>query len=184
VRGTLASYIALGARGCRVGDVTFADFSYSSPGADISADGVLVYPSIPSLPSPRPPPAPGFTFRGTWIAKAGQTATVVIAYTATPAGWSTDAITPLPAGKLTLKLGAAQIFDIFGSVAVEEETSVGALSVYETCREVCILKEADELVYSPVQPIKIANTLTVVGGNGGALLSGFSQTVGPADFPY
>jgi hypothetical protein len=182
VRATLASYIALGARGCTVGGVTFADFSYTSPAADISADRVVVIPSIPSLPTPKPPPAPGFTFQASWIARAGQTATVVLAYTATPSRWSVEADTPLPAGLLTLKLGGAQIFGRFGSVAVEEATSVGTLSVYERCREVCILKELDQLVYSPVQPLKVANRVTVEGGTDGAALYGFSQAFGPADF--
>ena len=58
--------------------------------------------------------------------------------------------------------------------------TLGTLSVFEKCADVCTIKESDKLLYSPVKPLKVADTVTVVGGNGGALLSGFSQTFGPA----
>lgn len=182
VKGTLASYIALGARGCSIGGTTFASFSYSSPSTAIRPEQILVVP--PSQISPGPRPVPGFTFQAPWLAKAGQTLTSVIGYTAAPNMWAVDSAGPLPAGLLTLNLGAAQVFDIFGSVLVQEETSIGTLSVYQRCTEVCTIKESDQLVYSPIKALKVVDTVTVAGGNGGASLSSFSQTFGPAYTVY
>jgi hypothetical protein len=180
VKGTLASYIALGARGCSIGNTVFANFSYMSASTVPPPDGVTVIPTSQLVPTPQPL-YPGFTFQASWVAKAGQTVTSAIGYTVTPAGPTMGPITsPLPAGLLKLQLGAAQVFNILGSVTVQEDTSVGSLSVYERCTEVCTIKESDQLIYSPLQAIKVASTVTLVGGNGGAMLNGFTQTFGPA----
>src|SRR5690242_2850835 len=79
VSGTLSSYIALGAGGCTVGPVIFANFTYAADATggapQISPDEIKVTPSF-TIPA-----TGGFIFSSDWGVAAGQTQDSIIKYT-------------------------------------------------------------------------------------------------------
>ena len=170
VRGTLASYIALGTTGCTFENSVFANFAYPlPPGATTSV--------TPQQIIVTPVPGPiiegfflGLNFTGNWTAGSGELLHAIISYTVTP---------PLPVssaspGTITLDLGQVQISGIIGSVNVTQETNVGNLSVFENCADACTLKSTDTLSFAPVKALTVTNVLTLNGGNGGVLLRKFA----------
>ncbi len=168
VPGTLASYIALGARGCSIGNVTFANFSYPVSTANtIPPNEILVTP-VPVVFNP------GLAFSAPWQAAAGQIQTSTIDYTV-----SFNSLTPIAAsGLLKLVLGTAKISGIIGSAEVDETAIEGnmvdMLSVYEKCTEVCTIKTSDQLAFAPAAILRVSDKVTITGGNAGASLSGFT----------
>lgn len=168
VKGTLASYIALGAGGCSIGNVTFANFSYpTSTTNTIPANEIVVTPLAIVFD-------PGLTFTAPWAAASGQSESSMIGYTV-----SFNSLTPLAtSGLLKLLLGTAKISNIIGSVEVDETATEGnvadMLSVYEKCTEVCTIKSSDQLAFSPVNTLHVTDKVTITGGNGGASLSGYT----------
>jgi PEP-CTERM motif len=84
----LASYIALGATGCTIGDKTFSDFAYiasSSGGAVAVPDTGVTVGTVGPLGSGASVTSPnyGFEFNAGWSANAGQTTDATIAFMAT-----------------------------------------------------------------------------------------------------
>jgi hypothetical protein len=167
VKGTLADYIALGPGGCTVAGVAFTGFSYApATTTAVLPSQILVTPSPVVF-------SPSLTFSSAkWRVNAGQTIQSVIGYSVAffPPGSITSG------GLLTLQLGPAQIGGIIGSVNVEEDTSVGNLTVFERCEEICTIKSTDQLKFSPIRPLAVKDHVTLTGGNGGASLSSFTVT--------
>jgi hypothetical protein len=144
VKGTLASYIALGAKGCAFDNAVYSNFTYSTPVVSgstttITAAAVLVTPDL----LPTATLSPGLNFSATsatatpasWSVAAGKTAEFVIGYLVTPpaivcgcpaepAGGTCVcppiAVTSAP---LTLDLGASKVPGIIGSVTVQENVT-------------------------------------------------------------
>jgi hypothetical protein len=185
--GTLASYIALGSGGCMFGSVLYRDFTFTAPVIDtINPNTILVTPAV--LPETELfqgfnfSPLPISTTPG-WTVAAGQNETFSIGYNAVP---FPPAASPAPGGGvLTLDLGQSHIGGIIGSVTVQEVVSTPAsalsLEVYDTCDEVCSLKQTDNVAITPSQTIQSLVTVTLSGGNGGASLQSFAfdYAVGP-----
>jgi hypothetical protein len=180
VRGTLASYIALGSGGCMFGSVLYHDFSFTSATANgISAATILVTPSV--LPT-------AVDFQGlnfspltstAWSVGAGQSKQFGIGFSAVP---FPPYANPLPgSAPLTLDLGPSHVFGIIGSVTVQEVTNAATLEVYDRCADACILKQTDTVTISPIQILQSSITVSLSGGSGGASLSGFATDymVGP-----
>lgn len=93
VKGTLASYIALGAQGCVFDDAVYSNFTYSTPVVSgstttITAAAVLVTPDL--LPTATMFPglnfsaAPATATPASWSVAAGKTVEFVIGYLVTP----------------------------------------------------------------------------------------------------
>lgn len=144
VKGTLASYIALGAQGCVFDDAVYSNFTYSTPVVSgstttITAAAVLVTPDL--LPTATMFPglnfsaAPATATPASWSVAAGKTVEFVIGYLVTPpaiicacpaepAGGTCVcppiAVTSAP---LTLDLGASKVPGIIGSVTVQENAT-------------------------------------------------------------
>jgi len=175
IMGTLAAYIALGAEGCTFNNAIYANFSYSGSVA-ASAVGTASITTAQIIVTPVPtgpivgPYSPGLTFSAHWQAASGQTMVSTIHYTITPIVASTAA----RSGLLTLQLGQAQVFGIFGNVAVQEITNAGSLSVGEKCTEVCSIRQSDSLEFSPMQPLVVTDTVMLTGGMAGASLNSFT----------
>ncbi len=165
VTGTLASYIRLGAQGCTLDGITFANFSYSaeaSAGARrITAEEITVAPQ---------PVIPGETilgFSANWEVDKGQTLDSKIAYTAVlPCGDANPAM-------LELALSHAIVEGITGAVTVDESTNVGKLSVLDRCADSCETKPNASLQFDPVSVVLITDQVNLNGGIAGASLSGF-----------
>src|SRR5947207_2591253 len=169
VSGTLANYMALGAGGCTLAGVTFANFAYSAKsngGAPvITADQITVTPVLVI------PETGQFTFSAPWSVANAQSQVSVIRYTAVlPCGDTAPA-------ELDLTLGAAHIGGIAGSVSVQEITNVGKLSVFETCAEVCQTKNSDRIQFKPVSVVLITEQVILSGASGGASLNGFTAAL-------
>jgi hypothetical protein len=144
VKGTLASYIALGAEGCVFDEAVYSNFTYSTPVVSgstttITAAAVLVTPDL----LPTATLSPGLNFSATsgaatpasWSVAAGKTAEFVIGYLVTPpaivcgcpaepAG-GTCVCPPIvvTSAPLTLDLGASKVPGIIGSVTVQENVT-------------------------------------------------------------
>jgi hypothetical protein len=148
VKGTLASYIALGAVGCVFDNAVYSNFTYSTPvvsGAasttSITAAEVLVTPFL--LPTATMFPGlnfsalPATATTGSWSVAAGKTAEFVIGYLVTPtvavcgcpaepAGGTGTCVCPpiaVTSAPLTLDLGASRVSGIIGSVTVQENAT-------------------------------------------------------------
>ncbi|MGA3371996.1 MAG: hypothetical protein ABSC48_09565 [Terracidiphilus sp.] len=180
VPGTLASYIALGDRGCMFGSVLYHDFTYATASViDGGADQILVTPSVLPLVND----FQGLNFSALtptiWSVAAGESKQSVIGFSAVP--FPPNAAAFPFGGELTLELGASHISGIIGSVTVQEVTSPATLEVYDRCEEVCILKQADTVTISPIQVLQSRITISLVGGTDGASLSSFATDyiVGP-----
>lgn len=169
VPGTLADYIALGARGCEIGGTVFANFGYA-----IVVNNVPVPPANQILVTPLAMPAEAIlAFSANWAAAAGETQESVISYTIMP----NPAATAGRAGTLILQLGPAKVNGIIGSATVQESTNVGNLTVYLQCNEVCSEKALAQLLFSPVTELKVSDNVTIVGGDKGASLSSFNASI-------
>lgn len=167
--GTLTSYMALGAGGCTLGGVTFANFTYAakaSGGATvIKADQITVVPVLVI------PETAQFTFSAAWSVANAQSQVSVIRYTAVlPCGDTAPA-------ELDLTLGPAHVGGNVGNATVQETTNVGNLSVFDTCTEVCQTKSSDRLHFTPVSVVLITETVSLNGGTGGASLNQFSAAL-------
>ena len=165
--GSLAKYIALGAGGCTVGPITFANFAYSaksSGGApQIQASQIQVTPSF------QVPATGGFVFSAKWSVVNNQAQESIIKYTVSGklAG----------AGNLMLQLGKYQI-NLFGDISVQETTSGGNLQVYVDCGETCKVQTSAQAPFIPPATV-LQVTDDVKLSSGIASLSSFT-----AEFDY
>jgi hypothetical protein len=177
VKGTLASYIALGSRGCMFGSVLYRSFTYATPVLDpITAAQIIVTPA--TLPTSTAQ-FQGLNFSAPWSVAAGASEVATIGYSAVPyppAGTPTT-----EGGVLTLDLGPSTVSGMIGSVSVQEKTNVATLDVYETCADACSIKQKDSVTVTPIQVLQTTLTVSLSGGNGGASLSSFATDyiVGP-----
>ena len=180
VRGTLASYIALGAGGCMFDNALYDNFTYAPTSTvGISPANIIVTPIL----LPTPTLFPGLNFTAPWSVAAGQSEQSVIGYRVVP---YPPAGSPQPTSALlTLDLGQSQVLNIIGSVTVQERTTMtsatGTLEVYDTCQEVCRIKQSDSVSITPIQTLQTTITVSLSGGNGGASLSSFASdyAIGP-----
>jgi hypothetical protein len=185
VKGTLASYIALGAGGCMFNSALYRNFTYAAPVTNpITPAQILVTPAVLPMASA---PFQGLNFSALpssaalWYAPAGQTRVSIIGYNVVPFPPQGE---PAPlAADLTLDLGTAQINGIIGSVTVTQQSTasppvstVGTfnLEVYEICNEVCSIKQTDSVVVSPLTTLQTTLTVTLNGGSGGVSLNNFA----------
>src|ERR1035441_8988393 len=149
VKGTLASYIALGAGGCMFNSALYRNFTYAAPVTNpITPAQILVTPAVLPMASA---PFQGLNFSALastaalWSAPAGQTRVSIIGYNVVPFPPQGEPATL--AADLTLDLGTAKINGIIGSVTVTQQStsssgaSTAHLEVYETCNEVCSIKQ-------------------------------------------
>jgi hypothetical protein len=180
VKGTLASYIALGAGGCMFDSALYDNFTYAPTSTvGISPANIIVTPIL----LPTPTLFPGLNFTAPWSVAAGQSEQSVIGYRVVP---YPPAGSPQPTSALlTLDLGQSQVLNIIGSVTVQERTTMtsatGTLEVYDTCEEVCRIKQSDSVSITPIQTLQTTITVSLSGGNGGASLSSFASdyAIGP-----
>jgi hypothetical protein len=175
VRGTLASYIALGAEGCTFDSVLYDNFTYASPVLNaITPAEIVVTPIL----LPVAGLSPGLNFSAPWSVAAGKSEISVIGFKAVPFPPNAADILPLT-GTLTLDLGLAKVSGIVGSVTVEEKTSVAStaapLEVYEICEDACTIKERDSVTVSGIQILQTTITVSLSGGTGGASLESFAS---------
>jgi hypothetical protein len=181
-RGTLASYIALGAGGCEFNGALYNNFTYSSPStATVNPANIIVLPLTAAVAGFYP----GLNFSAPWSVGAGQSQQSVIGYEVVPF----PPITSATAGVLTLDLGQATVSGIIGSVTVQENTVstsgtisiVDTLEVYDKCADACTIKQTDSVTVSPLQTIQTSLIVTLSGGTGGASLKSFAadDTFGP-----
>jgi hypothetical protein len=169
VSGTLASYMALGANGCTLSGIVFANFSYTasaSGGATkIGSEHITVTPTFVVPETAR------FSFSAPWKVGNEQSQESVIKYTAVlPCG-------DMRPAELDLALGVASVGGIIGSVTVNESTNVGALSVFDRCTEICQTKTNDRLQLEPVSVLLVTDHVKLSGGNGGASLNEFTSAL-------
>lgn len=168
VTGTLESYIELGATGCTFDGAVYANFTYQAGNSGITANEITVTPLGTG------PVAtgyyPGLNFAAPWKASAGVSQQSVIGYTVAPFTTVSSAAT----GLISLVLGNSTVSGIFGSVAITEATNVGTLSVFEKCADACTLKRMDQLNFTPIQELRVTDTVSLSGGNEGASLSNFA----------
>jgi hypothetical protein len=177
VKGTLASYIALGSQGCMFGSVLYRSFTYATPVLDpITPAQIVVTPVV--LPTSTFQ-YQGLNFSAPWSVAAGGSEVATIGYSAVP--YPPQAGPETLGGVLTLDLGPSQVSGIIGSVSVQEKTNIATLDVYETCADACSIKQRDSVTITPIQVLQTSITISLSGGNGGASLSSFATdyAVGP-----
>lgn len=179
VKGTLASYIALGAGGCMFNSALYRDFTYAAPVSNtITPAEIVVTPAELPLATA---PFQGLNFSAPWKAAAGKSQVSIIGYNvvpfppqAEPAPLSTD---------LTLDLGTVTISGVIGSVSITQQstsspavsaTSTANLEVYESCADACTIRQSDSVTISPVTTLQTTLTITLTGGNGGVSLKNFA----------
>jgi hypothetical protein len=114
VRGTLASYIALGAEGCMFDGALYRNFSYAVPvSSTITPAEIIVTPAVLPMATA---PFQGLNFAAPWSAAAGESQVSVIGYNVVP--FPPQAEPAALAADLTLDLGTATVSGIIGSVTV------------------------------------------------------------------
>ncbi|MGA2352543.1 MAG: hypothetical protein ABSF70_19070 [Terracidiphilus sp.] len=174
---TLANYIALGAEGCIFDAALYNNFGFSTASANgVNPSNILVTPDLlitatlfPGLNfSPLPLSTAG------WSVGAGLSEQFVISYDVSPISAGVAAAT----GVLTLDLGTSHVSGIIGSVTVTEAiaaTSTAApLKVFDTCEEVCSIKQSDSVTVTPVSTLHTILTVSLTGGTGGVSLNSFA----------
>ncbi|MGA2352306.1 MAG: hypothetical protein ABSF70_17855 [Terracidiphilus sp.] len=178
IQGTLQSYIALGAGGCEFDNVHYSNFTYGPTATiGISAAQIVVTPNL----LPRLNLFQGLNFTAPWSVAAGQTLQSVIGYSVAPYPPPISTTPPEP-GTLTLDLGTSRVSGIIGSVTVQETMSIASgtsagtttLEVFETCEEVCAIKQSDSVSVSSFPPFQTTIIVTLSGGTGGASLDYFA----------
>ncbi len=175
VRGTLASYIKLGAGGCMFGSALYDNFSYATPTAGgVTAKRIIVTPvTVPSSAVQ----FPGLNFSAPWSVAAGGTEQSVIGYRVVPF----PPARPAPTALLTLDLGQSRVLGTIGSVTVQETASAGTLSasleVYDKCVEVCSVKQQDQITLAPISTLQVSVNVSLLGGTNGASLKNFAADV-------
>ena len=139
-QGTLAQYINLGAQGCELAGVVYANFTYQ--GSSTGGAPVIQSSEIEVTPSIAVPSTGNFTFAASWDVNGGQSQTSKITYSAAIPSSQTSS------DALALALGPVQI-GAMGSATVTEKTNVGMLQVFESCGEVACQRQANDR--SPIQ---------------------------------
>ncbi len=181
---TLASYVALGATGCQIGDKIFSDFSYTPTSintAPIPATGVAVDtvgPAGETISGPRF----GLQFNAPWTAGTGAANDGAITFMVTVAG----------GGPLLIEDAAlAQVSAISGTGAASVGESgcgpapctVGQWTLM-TFNTTAGSRASDHTIFTPIGSIEVTKDINTAGGsNGFASLSvvqdTFSQTPVP-----
>jgi hypothetical protein len=203
VKGTLESYIALGAEGCIFDNALYYDFTYASAVAAgvITQEGmnpanIEVTPNLLITSTM----FPGLNFSASWRVADGQTEQSVIGYKVAPYSPVATATTPTPSsGVLTLDLGPSKVSGIIGSVKVQESTSATTspvttppvttspvsvppvtvtppvtLEVYDICQDACKIQKTEKITVAPIQTLQITIVVSLSGGSDGASLSSFA----------
>ncbi len=177
VKGTLASYIALGVEGCMFNSALYRNFTYAAPVLNtIGPAEIIVTPAVLPMATA---PFQGLNFAAPWSAAAGGSQVSIIGYNVVPFPPQDE---PAPLGAdLSLNLGTSKVSGIIGSVSVTQvSTSDGlpaesvTLQVYDTCNDVCSVKQSDSVTVTPLATIQTTLTVTLTGGNDGVSLSNFA----------
>jgi hypothetical protein len=179
VKGTLASYIALGAGGCMFNSALYRDFTYAAPVSNtITPAEIVVTPAELPLATA---PFQGLNFSAPWKAAAGKSQVSIIGYNVVPFPPQAE---PAPlSAELTLDLGTVKISGIIGSVTVTQQStaspaistaSTANLEVYERCDDACSIRQSDTVTISPLTTLQTTLTITLTGGNGGVSLNNFA----------
>jgi hypothetical protein len=178
VKGTLASYIALGAEGCMFNGALYRNFTYAAPVLNtLGPAEIIVTPAV--LPEATAP-FQGLNFSAPWSAAAGKSQVTIIGYNVVPFPPEAE---PAPlSANLTLDLGTAKVSGIIGSVSVTQHstsspvstTSTASLEVYETCEDACTIKQSDSVTVKPLTTLQTTLTVTLTGGNDGVSLKNFA----------
>jgi hypothetical protein len=161
----------------------YRNFTYAAPVSNpITPAQILVIPAVLPMASA---PFQGLNFSTlasvvpVWFAPAGQTRVSIIGYNVVPFPPQAE---PAPlAADLTLDLGTVEINGISGSVSITQvSTSEGlpaetvTLQVYDTCNEVCSIKQTDSVTVTPLATIQTTLTITLNGGSNGVSLNNFA----------
>lgn len=171
VKGTLESYILLGAGGCLFDGALYNNFSYAAVSANgITAANITVEPAILPMSTLQQ----GLNFLADWSVAAGQTEESMIGFNVVPY----PPVATTEPGVLTLDLGPASVEGIIGSVTVQERiaatSTISDLEVYEICADACRIKQVDSVTLTPIQPLQTSITISLSGGTGGATLHRFT----------
>lgn len=175
---SLTNYIALGAGGCELGGVVYANFQYlggSTGGAPvITAGDITVTPSFIA------PSTGNLTFTAPWkvggagvIADQSQTSNIMYSATITNGETSSDA--------LSLALGTVGIAGT-GSATVTEVTDLAPpnylLDVYETCNpELCKTQPTASLQFSNFPTLQVVDVVNVVSTGNVTSLASFEASL-------
>jgi hypothetical protein len=175
---TLANYIALGAEGCLFDAALYNNFGFSavSPGG-VNPSNILVTPDLLITSTL----FPGLNFSSLltsatpgWSAAAGKSEQFAITYDVSPI----SAGVPVQTGVLTLDLGTSKVLGIIGSVtvteAIEGASTISPLEVYDTCEEVCSIRQSESITVTPVTTLHTLLTVSLTGGTGGVSLNSFA----------
>ncbi len=177
VKGTLASYIALGAGGCTFNGALYHNFTYAALSTVGIPPGQI---TVTPFPGPVVSAAyfPGLNFSASWSAAAGKSERSVIGYDVTP---YPATVGPVSSAVLTLDLGTVKVNGIIGSATVQETVNAGTLSaalqVHEKCEEVCSIKQKDQVIiaYNTTTTLQVLVNVTLSGGTNGVSLKLFAN---------
>jgi hypothetical protein len=167
--GTLKDYIALGARGCLMGRVTFSNFSFV-PAYPIVRPEQIEVRSFPNTMTV----GGSLKFSAPWRAAAGQRIQTAIRYRA-----FLQSTGPGQRGVAGLHLGPDRIFGTTGAVRVDEVTPVGYLVVLDSHEATTVIRRDAQIQFTPPSAMGLVeNRVTVVGGDQGAALTYFAASFG------
>ncbi len=172
VKGTLASYIALGANGCFFDNALYHNFTY-----EVAVSNAPTPQEITVTPVPAPTSTTtfvGLNFSANWEVGPGGSQQSIINYSVVP---YPPAGSPGNSGQLTLDLGPSRVNGIIGSVTIAENTNVGDLLVYDKCNEVCSIDTKDQLTFTPIQIVQVSDNISLAGGTNGASFSLFANDI-------
>jgi hypothetical protein len=85
-----------------------------------------------------------------------------------------------PSAAVRFSLGAASVEGTIGSVIVKEQVTSAAapspanLEVFDICANVCSIQSTNSVRLSPLTTLQTTLTISLSGGNGGALLQNFA----------
>lgn len=178
VKGTLASYIALGASGCMFNSALYRNFGYTAAVSNtITPAEIVVTPTELPLATA---PFQGLNFAAPWKAAAGQSQTSIIGYNVVPFPPQAG---PAPvATELTLDLGTTKISGPIGSVIITQRSTTSPpststtaiLEVDEICNDACSIRKTDSVTVSRLTTLQTTLTVTLTGGSGGVALDNFA----------
>jgi hypothetical protein len=179
VKGTLASYIALGASGCMFNSALYRNFTYAAAVSNtVTPAEIIITPAILPMATA---PFQGLNFSAPWSAGAGGSQVSIIGYNVVPFPPGAE---PAPlSADLTLDLGTVTISGVIGSVSVTQHSTTSPaisatgsadLEVFETCADACTIRQSDSVSVSPISTLQTTLTVTLTGGNEGVALHNFA----------
>jgi hypothetical protein len=171
--GTLDQYIALGAQGCELAGVVYADFQYQ--GSSTGGAPVITAKQITVTPNTVVPSTGNFTFAAPWsvgvASSGGQSQTSTITYIGAPSS-------EISSGALALALGPAQVGTVGSATVTETAIDIGMLKVFESCNlETCQSEGNASLQFSNATVVSLSETVEVVATEGSTSLKSYETSL-------